>query len=52
MFEVLALQALEQDIAEGDFAAATNSNQSICCAGCNSLASTGGCGGSKTRLFD
>lgn len=51
MFDVLALQALEQDPSEGDFAVA-NSNTSICCAGCNSAASTGGCGSTKTKLLD
>jgi hypothetical protein len=47
MLEVLALQAVEQDEFEPDLNA--NSDWSVCCSGCNSAASTGGCG-SQTRL--
>lgn len=47
MFEILALQSLQQNEAEGDAAVPQNSSVSICCAGCNSAASTGGCGRTK-----
>lgn len=44
---ILSLQAL--DVA--DTQAAANSATSICCAGCNSLASTGGCGKTALEAF-
>jgi hypothetical protein len=49
MLEVLALQSLESDDFDNDMINSSNSGASLCCAGCNSAASTGGCG-SQQRL--
>gem|GEM_PF-2731463 len=48
MDRILDLQVMLPDITS----TAGNSNWSLCCSGCNSAASTGGCGGGKTNMAE